>query len=368
MGILITSNSRRTALKRIAAGMGAVGLGSLGHVGARAADKQLVVVGWGGARVKTLRENVFSPFTTETGIGIMDDSPPLPVKVKAMVKSGNVTWDVLETDLPAILTLVKEDLLEPIDYSKLNPKKVAAIPKELQHKYGIGSSVFSTNIVYNTNVFPTGRHPRTWSDVWDGKRFPGGRTFNFQGGIAPPIEIALLADGVPMKSLYPLDTERAWKSMNRVRPLVTKWFPSHGQAIQLISSGEAAVAYTVGALAITAAREGAPIAVDFNQGRVGGNYWVIVKNSKNAEAAHRFIDYALDAKRQAVVSAQVPYGPTNLEAVRLMSAEHAATVPTSPENLNKQFWWDVDWWGAIGPDGKSQRERQAEIYAAWMIK
>ena len=107
----------------------------------------------------------------------------------------------------------------------------ASVPSPLFH--GIGHKIYSFNIVYNTKTFPTGKHPRSWAEVWDGQKFKGGRSFNFRGGISPQLEIALLADGVPMDKLYPIDIERAWKSTDRLRPLVTKWYQSHAEAIQL---------------------------------------------------------------------------------------------------------------------------------------
>ena len=162
-----------------------------------------------------------------------DDGPPEGAKLKAMVQSGSVTWDVLDTDLPAIQTMVKDGLLDPIDYSKLDKAKLDKIPKPLHNSHGIGHKIYSFNIVYNTKTFPTGKHPRSWAEVWDGQKFKGGRSFNFRGGIAPQLEIALLADGVAMDKLYPIDIERAWKSMDRLRPLVTKWYQSHAEAIQL---------------------------------------------------------------------------------------------------------------------------------------
>ncbi|HEX5079250.1 MAG TPA: ABC transporter substrate-binding protein [Geminicoccaceae bacterium] len=369
----MTSNllrpTRRGILTGAAAAVGAAAAGPfLRTRRARADDKRLVVVGWGGAWNKALREHVFAPFEEQTGAIVSDDSPPLTSKVQAMVAAGNVEWDVIETDLPAILTLVDDDLLEPIDYSKIDPDRLAGIPEELRHPYGLGSSVYSLNIVYNTDQFEPGKHPSDWPAVWDGEAYPGGRTFNFQGGVSPQLEIALIADGVAIDDLYPLDVDRAWQSFDRLKPLVTKWFTSHAQAIQILSTGGAAVGCSVGAHAITASREGAPIAVDFNQGKLGGNYWAIVKGTRNRELVDQFIDFAIDPKRQAMMCQQVPYGPTNLQAISLMPPEQAAVVPTSPENLSKQFWWDVDWWGSVGPDGKTQRERQAEVYAAWMLK
>jgi putative spermidine/putrescine transport system substrate-binding protein len=360
------SIKRRDFLRAAGAGLA---VGPFVHVRPAKADKgELVVVSWGGPWNEALRNVMFKDFEAETGIRVRDDAPPENAKIKAMVESGNVTWDVIDTDMPAILTLVDDDLLEPIDYAKLDQAKLAKIPSELHHPYAIGHKIYSFNICYNTDIFPKGQHPKTWADVWDGENFPGGRTFNFRGGVSPQLEVALLADGVPMDQLYPLDVERGWRSFDRLRPLVTKWYGSHSEAIQLLSNGEVAVGCTIGAETITAKRQGAPVDVEYNQGKLSSDYWSIVKGTHNPEAAHQFIDFALAGDRQAGMSKYVPYGFSNSDAANYLTPEEAADLCSSPENLKKQFWWNVEWWGAVGEDGKTPRERLAEEYAAWMVK
>ena len=344
-------------------------VGPFVHARPAKADKgELVVVSWGGVWNQALRDVMFQEFERETGITVRDDAPPENAKIKAMVESGNVTWDVLDTDMPAVLTLIDDDLLEPLDYSKIDEGKLSQIPEELKHPYAIGHKIYSFNIVYNTDTFPEGQHPKSWAEVWDGEKFPAGRTFNFRGGVSPQLEVALLADGVPMDQLYPLDVERAWASFDKLRPLVTKWYGSHSEAIQLIGAGEADVGCTIGSRGITAKREGAPIGVEYNQGKLAADNWCMVKNSPNPEGAMAFINFALEAKRQAGMSKAVPYGPSNSEAFNYLTEEEAKDLNTTPENLNKQFWWDVEWWGTVGADGKTPRETQAEEYAAWMVK
>ena len=262
--------TRREFVKIVGA---AAAVGPFFHARPARADKgELVVVSWGGSWAKSLREVMFVPFEKETGYKVRDDGPPEGAKLKAMIQSGSVTWDVLDTDLPAIQTMIKDGLLDPLDYGKLDKAKLDRIPKPLHSSHGIGHKIYSFNIVYNTKTFPTGKHPRSWAEVWDGQKFKGGRSFNFRGGISPQLEIALLADGVAMDKLYPLDVERAWKSMDRLRPLVTKWYQSHAEAIQLVTAGEVDIACTVGPRGITAKRSGAPVDVDYNQGKLGSDY------------------------------------------------------------------------------------------------
>ena len=134
--------TRRGFVKTMAVGGAAAAFGPFIHARPAAADKgELVIVSWGGSWAKSLREVMFTPFEKETGWKVRDDGPPEAAKLKAMIQSGNVTWDVLDTDLPAIQTMVKEGLLDPLDYGKLDKAKLANIPKTLHNSHAIGHKI-----------------------------------------------------------------------------------------------------------------------------------------------------------------------------------------------------------------------------------
>lgn len=360
---------RRKVIKSTGALAALAAVGPFFHVRPALADKgELVVVSWGGSWAKSMREVIFTDFEKASGLTVKDDTPPENAKLKAMADAGNVTWDVLETDLPAIQTMIGNDLLDPLDYSKIDKAKLDKIPKELHSSHAVGNKLYSFNVVYNSKTFPTGKHPKGWADVWDGKGFPGARAFPFRGGISPQLEIALLGDGVAIDKLYPLDVARAWRSMDKLRPLVKKWFAGHAEAIQLVSSGEIDIACTVGSRGITAKRAGAPVDVEYNQGKLGADYWCVTKGSKNKKAALEFINFALDAKRQAGMVQRDPYGPANADAFNHLTAAEAKDLTTSPDNIKRQFWISEDWWGKPGADGKNENQKQKELFAEWMLK
>lgn len=366
--------SRKSLITRRHALIGAGGaslaaVGPFFHIRPARADKgEIVVAGWGGSRTAAMREVMFKPFEAATGIRVRDDGPPEAAKVKAQADSGNVTWDVLDTDIPAILTMAKNGHLQKIDYAKLDAARLGAIPKVLHHEYGLGHLIYGFNIVYNTKTFPTGKHPQTWADVWDGAKFKGGRSFPFRGGISPQLEVAVIADGVAIDKVYPLDVERAWKAYDRVRPLVTKWYANHAEAIQLVSKGEIDVCCTVGPRGIVAKKEGAPVDVEYAGGKLAPDNWAIVKGTKNLDAVYQFLNFAIDPKVQAELAKRIPYGPSSTDAFKYLSEAEAKDLNTSPDNLKKQFWTDIAWWGAIGPDGKTNTEAQTERYAKWMVQ
>ncbi|MBW2121099.1 MAG: hypothetical protein JRH07_04545, partial [Deltaproteobacteria bacterium] len=130
------------------------------------AGQQVVVCNWGGRSAQLEKECFYEPFERDTGIKVIMTSPPVVAKIKAQVDSGNIEWDLILTDIPAIITLTegKKAYLEELDYSKLDPKILAQIIPETKRKYSIAGRIYSFNICYNTNTFKKD-HPRSWADV-----------------------------------------------------------------------------------------------------------------------------------------------------------------------------------------------------------
>jgi putative spermidine/putrescine transport system substrate-binding protein len=96
------------------------------------AQQQIVVTSWGSAYQDAQRKAYFEPFTKATGIKVVEATGPDAAKIKAMVASGNVEWDVVDVSLPTVLVLGEQGLATPIDYSKFDAQTRAAIPKEFQ--------------------------------------------------------------------------------------------------------------------------------------------------------------------------------------------------------------------------------------------
>ena len=348
-----------------------VGLMGAGHSPVYAA-RQVVVCNWGGNSATFEKECFYDSFEKETGIKVIMTSPPDVAKIKAQVDSGNIEWDVILTDLPAILSLTEEGkpYLEELDYSKLDPKILAQVIPEVKQKYSLGARIYSFNIAYSTKTFKPGTQPRTWADVWDVKKFPGVRSFNNPyGGIMPQYEVFLMADGVPPDKVYPIDVERAWKSLSKLKPHINKWYKSHAEAVQMLVNGETDIACTIGPRVIAEKWKGAAVDVEYNQGKLAADNWCLIKGSKNKEDAYKLINYVMDAKRQACLASKVPYGPSNRdEAVKYLDPKIADDLNTSPKNLAKQGWQNVRWWVEKGPDGKTNRARSIERFTEWLLK
>lgn len=322
-------------------GTAALGLGLVVPARARGAANELVVAGWGGPYQEAHRKAHFEPFMKATGIKVIEATFEDPLsRIKAMVEAGNVEWDVVNVGDRHVIVGTRENLLEPIDY-KIVP--TTDLMPAAVHPRGTGCDMFATAIGYHTRRYSVQNHPRNWAEFWDVKRFPGPRSLR-----KTPfgnLEIALLADGVPPEKLYPLDVERAFKSMDRIKKHVTAWWTSGAQFTQLLSNGEVDLAAIWDGEVVSAIAKGAPIGVERNQGLLSGDWWAVPKGAPHRENAMKFIAFATQAQQQANQTRYVAYGPTNRKAFDLVDPNAAKSLTTHPDYVKGLIKTDNEWWG-----------------------
>src|SRR3984885_3357283 len=135
---------------------------------ALAADP-IVFTSWGGTTQSSQQKNWAQPFTQATGINVLMDGPTDYGKLKAMVDSGNVQWDVVDVEGDFAFAALSDGLIEPIDYSVV--KKDELDPR-FTTPDAVGSFYYSFVLGYNKAKY-TGAQPTTWADLFDTKKFPG---------------------------------------------------------------------------------------------------------------------------------------------------------------------------------------------------
>src|SRR5690606_19362858 len=114
-----------------------------------------------------------------------------------------------------------------------------------------------------------------WKDFWDVKRFPGLRAMS--NSPINTLEQALLADGVPMNDLYPLDLDRAFKSLDRIKKHVAVWWTGGAQSAHVIQSGEVDMVASWNGRMQAVADGGAPINIVWAEGIYAMEGWGILK-------------------------------------------------------------------------------------------
>jgi putative spermidine/putrescine transport system substrate-binding protein len=321
----------------------------------------LVVCSWGGAYSDAQRAALFKPFEEKTGIKIIDVAPTSTAKIKAMVTTGNIEWDVADVSAAYVILLQKQGLLEKIDYSGFDKKLFDEAVEGTFIPYAVGHSFYSTIMAYRTDVFSKER-PRNWKDFWDVKRFPGPRCL-MNGTFSGSLEFALMADGVPIDKLYPLDIARAYKKLTEIKPHVVKWWDAGAIPAQLLTDKEVVLTNSWHGRILKILEEGAPVAIEWNQGGLNSMYWGIPKGTKNYKNALKFIEFSIQAENQArwVNYYRGGIGPINKRAFSLIKPEILKNTPTAPENLKMQFLCNSEWWG-------ENLERTTEYWHKWTVQ
>lgn len=299
----------------------------------RAAENILYINTWGGPWQEAAKANLIEPFSKETGIQVKTLSPVSFAKLAQQVKTGTYEFDVT--------TLGGGELMRA---------NQAGILAELTAPYegglfenGVASHAFATVIGYRKDKFPNGG-PNNWADFWNVEKFPGGRSLQrYPARILP---IALLADGVSPKDLYPLDIDRGFKSLDRIKPHIRVWWTAGAQAMQILRDGEVDMIGIWHGNYYEAEDAKAPVGMTWNQAEIERAYWVVAKGTPNLENAKKFVEFATSAKPLAGFVSQANYGALNPAANKFVSADKAKRMPTSPENYPQTFEQDVAHFGA----------------------
>ena len=241
---------------------------------------RIVFATWGGSWEEAMRKAWFAPFTQKTGIEVVTISGPDYGKVRAMVQAGQTEWDVVEVNPDFQWIGARDGLLERLDFNVIDKSAILPDPK-LVTDYSVPQVFWSRVMVYNTKQFTKDSHPKSWQDVWDLSRFPGKRAlYNKPNGGS--LEIALLADGVPADKLYPLDVDRALKSLDKIKRQVI-WYDTNQQITQLMVSNQFAVGIAPDGRAMAAIGQAAPFAIEPNQSILTWSAFVVPKGAPNRE-------------------------------------------------------------------------------------
>jgi putative spermidine/putrescine transport system substrate-binding protein len=287
----------------------------------------------------------------------VETGPPDYAKVKAMVEAKRVEWDVMQSDPDFVFRGKAENLLEPLDYNLISTKDFlpgAAQETGLIYDYG------ATVIAYRTDVYPAGKGPKSWTEFWDVGRFPGRRALSKDPYYLFPL--ALAADGVPKDKLYPIDVDRVFKSLDRIRPHVFKFYETFGQSSQLITDKEADLVAATTTRMYLVQKQGGPVHVELNEGVPWGDAWVVPRGTPRKAAAMKFIAFAAQHDEGMAIKARKTLtGMTQLRTTRLLEPEVARALVTSPENWPRLLPSGDDWWA-------KNRPRMDQLMTAWLLK
>ncbi|MBB5159389.1 ABC transporter substrate-binding protein [Saccharopolyspora phatthalungensis] len=297
----------------------------------------LIYAGYGGSYQNGIKSAMFDPFGKATGIGVKYTADANDVtKLISMATAGRSQNDVADAQGPAFAQLRSNNALEKLDRAVVTRDDV--VDASLITDYSIPYYQFSHNIFWNTSLV-SGKM-NSWADVWDVNRFPGKRGFQQLPWFT--LEIALLADGVAMDRLYPLDVDRAFRSLDRIKPHSV--FLDNNSLTNAVSTGELVTADLNLSRVQTMQKSGVKLEYIWNQTMVDVEQLVVLRGGAGRDSAMKAVQYSLDPDTQLRIMRTLGYTPTSKAALAQIPTEDAKNLPGTAETVGQSFYLNSSWW------------------------
>lgn len=301
---------------------------------------KLTFVGYGGDGQDAMIADWQEPYTAEhPDVTFANTSPPDVAQVKAQVEAGAVSWDVVAV-APAAAQENCGELFEQIDYSGAPESDL--VDQTVGDCY-VGGFINSTPLAYLTDSFPDpDKAPKTVADFFDTETFPGQRGIltNVQNGI---LEYPLLADGVGVDDLYPLDVDRALDKLDTIRDSTT-FAPNVGALQQAVGSGQVDMFFLSDSRLAPLLDQGVDITVVWDQTVTTLSAFAVPKGAPNAAAAEQFLSSLTSPTAAAAISEDLATAPVNTTAKPKLSESQLALQVYGPVNTGETVMQDVDWY------------------------
>lgn len=305
---------------------------------ALAGTGSMTFTGYGGVYHEMMMKYAVGPFSEETGIKVNIVPAPDLAKIKAQILTGRVELDVIDASGSLIASGSRQGFWEPLDPLLFDISDLTMRPSA----DNVPWYYYTAGIGWDPQKYGEGKHPKIFSDYFDAENFPGKRVFRNRAN--ETLEAALLADGVAPKDIYPLDVDRAFKRLDKIKRNVASWAPTSTQQLLLCQNGETdfTLTYANRVRATNAPGGGTPLAFSFEQNTLALERLAVVKGAPNKENAMKFIAFVMRPEIQARAFDAFPFVPTSKKATASMSQEAVKWLPKkdNPNNLviDDAYW------------------------------
>ncbi|MFD1910664.1 ABC transporter substrate-binding protein [Halodurantibacterium flavum] len=304
---------------------------------AQATGPEVVLVNFGGDAVEVFTRAFVEPYREIGGNIVIDGSGPSAGKILNMVQSNNVTWDIADSGIAGLAQLVPQNALEPIDYDIVDRNK---LDQEFAYEYGVVNYLFSSVMAWDSSKI---EGTPTMADFFDLETYPGRRMMRRDSQAM--LEMTLLADGVAIEDLYPLDVDRAFAKIEPIKSELLFW-NSGAESQSLLRDGEAVMGMLWNTRAnILGEETNGRIKYSFVDGLLQPGLWVVPRNNPaGRQAAMEAIAFMQNPESQIVILEAMGNGPANPAAAELIDPAVRPSNPSDPENVAVQAKISADWY------------------------
>ncbi|KAF0817000.1 Spermidine/putrescine import ABC transporter substrate-binding protein PotD [Bacillus sp. ZZV12-4809] len=278
----------------------------------------LTIFNWG----DYIDADLVDKFEQETGIKVIYETFDSNEAMMTKIEQGGTAYDIAVPSEYAIEKMKEEDLLLPVDHTKIpNLKYIDPrfmdLPFDPKNEYSIPYFWGTVGILYNTDILGD-KKITSWNDLWD-----------------PELENQILlidgareVMGMGLNSLhYSLNDKNkdhlveAKEKLDRLTPNIKAIV---GDEIRMLMENDEAgigVVWSGTAQELMWEKDNLEYVVP----EEGSNLWfdnmVIPKTARNPEAAHKFMNFILDPENAAQNTEYVGYSTPNKEALKYMDKE-----------------------------------------------
>lgn len=278
-------------------------------------DNTLTIYNWG----DYIDDDLIDRFEEETGMKVIYETFDSNEAMLTKIQQGGTTYDIAVPSEYMIAKMLEEDLLLPLDHSKLpNLKNIDErfidLPFDPGNKFSVPYFWGTVGIVFNREMLGD-MEITSWNDLWD-PAFEN--EILLIDGAREIIGMGLNSLGYSLNDTNVDHLEKAKAKLDTLTPNIKAIV---GDEIKmLIANEEAAIGLVWSGDAADMMWENENL--DYVVPSEGSNLWfdnmVIPKTAKNIEGAHQFINFMLDAEVAAQNTEWVSYSTPNKEALQYM--------------------------------------------------
>ncbi len=278
----------------------------------------LTIYNWG----DYIDPELIEKFEKESGLKVIYQTFDSNEAMMTKIEQGGTTFDIAVPSEYAIAKMKEEELLLPIDHTKLsniqyiNPRFMD-LSFDPNNKYSIPYFWGTVGIVFNSEMLD-GKKLTSWADLWDK---------DLRNQILL-VDGAREVMGMGLNSLHyslnDTDKNHLIEAKEKLDTLTPNVKAIVGDEIKmLIANEEAAVGVVWSGDAAEIMWENEKL--DYVVPKEGSNLWfdnmVIPKTAKNIDGAHQFMNFMLEPKNAAQNAEYVGYSTPNEKAMEYLPEE-----------------------------------------------
>lgn len=238
--------------------------------------------------------------------------------LKKLADGNKEGYDLVILSSPITESLIKQNMLEPLDKSKL-PNFKNLSPEHINqyfdpnNKYSVPYYWGTIGIIYDSDRI---KKITRWSDLWNRSLKNNVLISNEYADVFPMVLKSL---GYSANSMKTNEIEQAYEQLNKLM-LNAVMLKTGNTASQFVREGlMAGMVFSGDAVLITSKRHN----YKYIYPEEGALKWMdnmlILKSSKNKDTAHKFINFILDAENSAELAKVIGYGLPNRAGYNLLS-------------------------------------------------